>query len=100
MAIRTITEPTAEQQLLDTYNRKMKASNVKVLEPGRKYAVCLVSLAGAVSQPDDYAALKAAVMVEDVAKTVLLASLLGNPDIIPPEEVARAHKRYMEKYGQ
>jgi L-ribulose-5-phosphate 4-epimerase len=35
-----------------------------------------------------------------VAKTVLLATLIGNPDIIPPEEVARAHKRYMEKYGQ
>lgn len=45
-------------------------------------------------------ALKAAVMVEDIAKTVYLALQLGTPDIIPPEEVARAHQRYMEKYGQ
>ncbi len=45
-------------------------------------------------------ALKAAVMVEDIAKTVYLATRIGEPDVIPPEEVARAHKRYMEKYGQ
>jgi len=35
-----------------------------------------------------------------VAKTVHLALLLGQPDEIPPEEVQRAHKRYVEKYGQ
>ncbi|HGE70728.1 TPA: L-ribulose-5-phosphate 4-epimerase [Candidatus Poribacteria bacterium] len=45
-------------------------------------------------------AVKAAVMTEDVAKTVHLALLLGQPDEIPPEEVQRAHKRYVEKYGQ
>ncbi|MGQ9609396.1 MAG: L-ribulose-5-phosphate 4-epimerase [bacterium] len=45
-------------------------------------------------------AVKAAVMLEDIAKTVHLALLLGQPDEIPPEEVERAHKRYMEKYGQ
>jgi len=46
------------------------------------------------------AAFKAAVMIEDTAKTVHLALQLGQPDEIPPEEVARAHKQYMEKYGQ
>ena len=46
------------------------------------------------------AALKAAVMVEDVAKTVHLAMLRGKPIPIPEEEVARAHKRYVDKYGQ
>ncbi|MGF7398523.1 L-ribulose-5-phosphate 4-epimerase [Thermoanaerobacterium thermosaccharolyticum] len=46
------------------------------------------------------AALKAAVMVEDTAKTVHLALLLGTPDVIPDEEVKRAHERYMTKYGQ
>jgi L-ribulose-5-phosphate 4-epimerase len=48
------------------------------------------------------AALKAAVMVEDVAKTVALAEQLdkGGLQEIRPEEVARAHKRYIEKYGQ
>ena len=46
------------------------------------------------------AAVKAAVMVEDIARTVHLALLLGQPDEIPPEEVRRAHQRYKEKYGQ
>ena len=45
-------------------------------------------------------AVKAAVMVEDVARTVFYAMQLGQPDEIPPEEVARAHKRYAEEYGQ
>jgi L-ribulose-5-phosphate 4-epimerase len=46
------------------------------------------------------AAVKAAVMVEDVARTVYYALQLGTPDEIPPEEVARAHRRYLEEYGQ
>lgn len=50
--------------------------------------------------PNPTAAVKAAVMVEDVARTVYFALLLGQPDEIPPEEVARAHRRYIEKYGQ
>lgn len=45
-------------------------------------------------------AVKAAVMVEDVARTVFYAMQLGQPDEIPPEEVARAHRRYLEEYGQ
>jgi L-ribulose-5-phosphate 4-epimerase len=45
-------------------------------------------------------AVKAAVMVEDVARTVFYAQQLGQPDEIPAEEVARAHKRYLEEYGQ
>ena len=50
--------------------------------------------------PTPMAATKAAVMVEDAAKTVHLALLLGMPDEIPAEEVARARRRYVEKYGQ
>ncbi len=46
------------------------------------------------------AAVKAAVMVEDVARTVFYALQLGHPDEIPAEEVARAHRRYLEEYGQ
>ena len=45
-------------------------------------------------------AVKAAVMVEDVARTVFYALQLGQPDEITPEEVARAHRRYLEEYGQ
>jgi len=50
--------------------------------------------------PTPKAAVKAAVMLEDIAKTVHLALLLGKPDEIPQEEVERAHRRYIEKYGQ
>jgi L-ribulose-5-phosphate 4-epimerase len=46
------------------------------------------------------AAVKAAVMVEDVARTVYYAMQLGKTIPIPKEMVARLHKRYMEDYGQ
>jgi len=46
------------------------------------------------------AAVKAAVMVEDVARTVWLALQLGQPDEIPPEDVAKLHHRYTHVYGQ
>jgi L-ribulose-5-phosphate 4-epimerase len=46
------------------------------------------------------AALKAAVMVEDAARTLLYAMQLGEPIEIPPDEVERAHRRYVEEYGQ
>jgi L-ribulose-5-phosphate 4-epimerase len=46
------------------------------------------------------AAVKAAVMIEDVARTVFYALQLGQPDEIPAEEVAHAHRRYHEEYGQ
>ena len=45
-------------------------------------------------------ALKAAVMVEDAARTVYFAMQIGPLDEIPAEEVARAHRRYLEEYGQ
>jgi L-ribulose-5-phosphate 4-epimerase len=46
------------------------------------------------------AAVKTAVMVEDVARTVFYALQLGQPDEIPPEEITRAHRRYLDEYGQ
>ena len=49
---------------------------------------------------DAKAALKAAVMVEDAARTLYYAQQLGEVIDIPPEQVARLHKRYMEEYGQ
>lgn len=45
-------------------------------------------------------AVKAAVMVEDVARAVWLALQLGQPDVIPAEDVAKLHDRYMNVYGQ
>ena len=46
------------------------------------------------------AAVKAAVMVEDVAHTVHLALQLGTPDEIAPDDVAKLHYRYTHIYGQ
>ncbi len=46
------------------------------------------------------AAVKSAVMVEDAARTCYLAMQIGELSEIPADEVARAHKRYREKYGQ
>jgi len=45
-------------------------------------------------------AVKAAVMVEDVACAVWLALQLGQPDVIPTEDVKKLHDRYMNVYGQ
>ncbi|MBM4467816.1 MAG: L-ribulose-5-phosphate 4-epimerase [Chloroflexi bacterium] len=50
--------------------------------------------------PTAEAAVKAAVMVEDVARTVWLALQLGQPEEIAPEDVARLHHRYTHDYGQ
>lgn len=50
--------------------------------------------------PTAEAAVKAAVMVEDAARTVWLALQLGQPDEIAPEDVARLHRRYTHDYGQ
>jgi len=44
-------------------------------------------------------ALKAAIMTEDVAKTVWLALQIGVPDELSPEEVARNYDRYQNRYG-
>jgi L-ribulose-5-phosphate 4-epimerase len=46
------------------------------------------------------AALKAAVMVEDVAKTVYLAMQIGDPKVIPPHEAEKWYDRYHNRYGQ
>lgn len=50
--------------------------------------------------PSPLAAIKAAVMCEDVARTVTIAHLLGEPLAISPDNVARLYKRYTTVYGQ
>ena len=50
--------------------------------------------------PTAEAAVKAAVMVEDVARTVWLALQIGQPAEISPEDVAKLHYRYKHVYGQ
>ncbi len=49
---------------------------------------------------DARAALKSAVMTEDVAKTVHLALQIGHPWAIPPEEAKKWYNRYHHGYGQ
>lgn len=50
--------------------------------------------------PSGRAAVKAAVMVEDVARTVWMARQLGQPDEIPADMVEKLHYRYTHDYGQ
>lgn len=50
--------------------------------------------------PSGEEAVKAAVMVEDIARTMWLALQIGEPEEIPAEMVARLHHRYRNVYGQ
>jgi L-ribulose-5-phosphate 4-epimerase len=50
--------------------------------------------------PTGEKALKAAVMVEDVARTVWIAMQMGSPDEIPADDIARLYDRYTNVYGQ
>jgi L-ribulose-5-phosphate 4-epimerase len=45
-------------------------------------------------------AVKAAVMVEDVARTVFYALQMGQPQALPPHEVEKWFSRYHTTYGQ
>ncbi len=78
-----------------------QASGQAVLEAIVDYPAVLLKNHGVFTVgPDAEAAVKAAVMVEDVAATVWLALLLGQPEDIPAEDVARLRKRYTTEYGQ
>jgi L-ribulose-5-phosphate 4-epimerase len=46
------------------------------------------------------AAVKTAVMLEDVAKTCHLALALGDPKPLPPKEIRKWYERYHTTYGQ
>jgi L-ribulose-5-phosphate 4-epimerase len=45
-------------------------------------------------------ALKAAIYLEESAKTLIMAKILGEPQSIPKSIVSKLHKNYIEKYGQ
>ncbi|TDE07924.1 L-ribulose-5-phosphate 4-epimerase [Jiangella asiatica] len=49
---------------------------------------------------DATAAVKAAVMCEDVARTVHIARQLGEPKPIPQDDIDRLYDRYQNVYGQ
>jgi L-ribulose-5-phosphate 4-epimerase len=46
------------------------------------------------------AAVKSAVMVEDIAATIWAALQIGTPDVLPDDAVERLHRRYTTVYGQ
>ena len=50
------------------------------------------------SSPEE--ALRAAVMVEDLARKTYFALQLGQPEVIPPEKVDQARRLFLEKYSQ
>lgn len=67
---------------------------------GRAPAVLLAQHGAFAFGPNPSAAFKAAVMLEDVAKTCHLALLLGKPKALPPNEVKKWYGRYHSTYGQ
>jgi L-ribulose-5-phosphate 4-epimerase len=50
--------------------------------------------------PSAEAAVKTAIMVEDIAATVWAALQIGTPEPLPDEAVERLHRRYTTEYGQ
>jgi len=73
---------------------------VSTLEGHRSPAVLMRSHGVFTIGPSPRAAVKAAVMCEDVARTVYLARSLGSPIPLAPGEVDALHQRYITEYGQ
>ena len=67
---------------------------------GRSPAVLLKNHGVFTVGPSASAAVKAAVMTEDVAATVWAALQIGQPEVLPDDVVARLHERYTTQYGQ
>lgn len=67
---------------------------------GRSPAILLKNHGVFTVGPSPIAAVKAAVMVEDIAATVWAALQIGNPDVIPADAVEQLHRRYTTVYGQ
>jgi len=67
---------------------------------GRSPAVLLKNHGVFTIGPTVAAAVKTAIMVEDVAATVWLALQIGTPEILPDDVVEQLHRRYTTAYGQ
>jgi L-ribulose-5-phosphate 4-epimerase len=67
---------------------------------GRSPAILLKNHGVFTVGPSAIAAVKAAVMVEDIAATVWAALQIGSPDVIPDDAVEQLHRRYTTVYGQ
>ena len=67
---------------------------------GHSSAILLKSHGVFTIGPSAEAAVKTAVMTEDIAATVFIAFQLGTPEVLPDDAVARLHHRYRNVYGQ
>jgi L-ribulose-5-phosphate 4-epimerase len=67
---------------------------------GRSPAILLKNHGVFTVGPSAVAAVKAAVMVEDIAATVWAALQIGTPDVLPEDAVEQLHRRYSTVYGQ
>jgi L-ribulose-5-phosphate 4-epimerase len=67
---------------------------------GRSPAILLKNHGVFTVGPSAVAAVKAAVMVEDIAATVWAALQIGNPEVLPDDAVEQLHRRYSTVYGQ
>jgi len=73
---------------------------VETLKTSRSRAVLMRNHGPFTVGPDAKAAVKAAVLVEDVARTVHIAYQLGIPERIDPGDIDRLYARYQNVYGQ
>jgi L-ribulose-5-phosphate 4-epimerase len=73
---------------------------VETLRDSRSPAVLMRNHGPFTVGRDARAAVKAAVMLEDVARTVHFAHQLGRPETIDDQDVDRLHARYQNIYGQ
>jgi L-ribulose-5-phosphate 4-epimerase len=73
---------------------------VDTLRGSRSPAVLMAGHGPFTVGKDGAAAVKAAVMVEEVARTVHIARHLGEPLRLAPEDIDALHARYQNAYGQ
>ncbi|MBT2233954.1 L-ribulose-5-phosphate 4-epimerase [Nonomuraea sp. NEAU-A123] len=73
---------------------------VETLKGHRSRAVLMRNHGVFTIGPTPKAAVKAAVMCEDVARTVHVARQLGQPLTIPQDDIDRLYDRYQNVYGQ
>ena len=76
------------------------AGIVDVLRGSRSPAVLMANHGPFTIGPDARTAVKAAVMLEDVARTVHIARQLGEPVPLTGEEIDGLYQRYQNAYGQ
>jgi len=73
---------------------------VETLQTSRSSAVLMQNHGPFTVGRDARAAVKAAVMVEEVARTVHIARQLGEPIPIPQSDIDSLYDRYQHVYGQ